>query len=347
MALPSASMLAYNIVSTFSNKIVLTDTTGVISYLNLMNKWLANTNLTSDHYKLSENVRVWNIDAGCGNDTINASQSHANNNLSGGDGKDAIFGGYGNDRIDGGKGNDDLTGGAGLDSFVLSAGNDIIRDFLPTTKTSLLIDFEGITSSGAFAEIPANYAGLTWTNAYALGKDLHPGSGYVAAINSGQAVGFDGFAEGLSFSDTLKDFDFVSGYFAAAWNNGLALTIEAYDDNVLVGTATLSLDPTQTFVVLADYSNAGNRFTSIDKVVIDGAGGTPWGSDGSHVAMDDLLLNYGAPGDVIDVSNGYDVAALAASAATDGHGGTLLTHSQGTVTLVGVDPWDVSEAWFV
>ena len=63
--------------------------------------------------------------------------------------------------------------------------------------------------------------------------------------------------------------------------------------------------------------------------------------------MDDLLLNYGAPGDVIDVSNGYDVAALAASAATDGHGGTLLTHSQGTVTLVGVDPWDVSEAWFV
>ena len=159
----------------------------------------------------------------------------------------------------------------------------------------MLIDFEGLASQGSYATLQQGYAGLTWSNAYAIDSDVYPGSGYVAVLNSGEAVGFDAAGGGLWFSDPDEDFDFVSGYFAAAWNNGLQVTIQAYDDNVLVGTASFVLNPTKVLVNLATYSNASNRFTSIDKVVIDGTGGTPWGESGTHVALDDLLLVYGAP----------------------------------------------------
>jgi hypothetical protein len=41
------------------------------------------------------------------------------------------------------------------------------------------------------------------------------------------------------------------------------------------------------------------------------------------------------------------VAALLASAASDGNGGTVLTHATGMITLVGVAPSDVNADYFV
>jgi hypothetical protein len=52
-------------------------------------------------------------------------------------------------------------------------------------------------------------------------------------------------------------------------------------------------------------------------------------------------------GDVIKVPMGTNIGFLVSHATSDGHGGTLLTHSLGTINLVGVDPATVSADWFV
>ena len=63
-------------------------------------------------------------------------------------------------------------------------------------------------------------------------------------------------------------------------------------------------------------------------------------------AFDNVKLGYG-DGDKIDVPVGTNIAALVASAVSDGNGGTLLTHSKGTLDLVGIDPGSVSADWFI
>jgi hypothetical protein len=61
--------------------------------------------------------------------------------------------------------------------------------------------------------------------------------------------------------------------------------------------------------------------------------------------MDDLLLSFANDeGDVIDVPAGADVAALVASARSNGAGGTVLG---GTLTLEHTNSSDVSATWFV
>lgn len=90
------------------------------------------------------------------------------------------------------------------------------------------------------------------------------------------------------------------------------------------------------------------RFTSIDRVRIVNRG-ADYGSN-FNVAFDDIRIRYaGTPGDGdrIDVPDGTNIAALVASAASDGHGGTLLKYQGGQLDLEGVAAGSVSAAWFV
>ncbi|MBI1314694.1 hypothetical protein GC176_25660, partial [bacterium] len=67
------------------------------------------------------------VDAGAGNDDVDAAGVTAvNTTISGGDGNDTIFGGDGADVIDGGAGDDNLTGNAGNDAISGGAGRDQI-----------------------------------------------------------------------------------------------------------------------------------------------------------------------------------------------------------------------------
>ena len=291
----------------------------------------------------------WEIDAGWGNDVINAADSTEDNIFRGGFGNDNITGGSGDDYIDGGFGNDIMTGNGGIDTFALSRGQDVIQDFEATLKNYETIDFEGITTSSFADWVPDGYMGLDWNNAAALHHDYAPGSGYQNVLNSGDYVGLDNAALGLSFSNSTEDFDLVSANMAAAWNNDLEVTVKAYDDDVLVGTANLLLDPTKELIDFSLYADANNRFTSIDTVEIVGEGGTNagLGGGGEIVAMDDIVLAYGEPGDLIDVPDGCDITALLDSAVSDGHGGTVLTCGTDTLTLTGVAPGELTADMFV
>jgi hypothetical protein len=280
--------------------------------------------------------------------------------LNGGQGNDLLFGGAGNDVLHGGAGDDSLVGGSGQDRFGLSAGNDVIEDFSAMTTTrQVVLDFEGYTS--AYSADLDGYKGLNWVNAFVLNAAELPlgDSGYDTVVTSGSYVGYDAYANGASFSDPAADFNFVSGYFAAAWNRDLVVTLNAYDDGQLVGTATLQLDSdVKSFVNFmagtatgADSAVFSGRFSSIDAISMDGTGGTtqPFTTGfGTHIAMDDLVLQYVTAGDGDKIDSGeYAVAELLASAASDGNGGTVLTHATGTITLVGVAPSDVNADYFV
>lgn len=267
--------------------------------------------------------------------------------LSGGLGNDTLYGGRGNDMLDGGDGDDELTGGTGADVFVLSDGNDTITDFSPLEN--VLIDFEAALTGADEPDYAANviadgYANLDWTSAWVMDPSVFYHGGYEQVLESGVAVGYDGFGVGLSFSDPNRDFDFQSGYFASAWATQ-SVTFTAYDDGEAVGSATFSLGQTKTFIDFSTAVEVTGRFTSVDTISVDGLG-TYEGDPLSHVAMDDLTLSYGE-GDLIDVADGTDIAALIASAVSDGMGGATLSHDGGSLTLVGIAPEDVSADWFV
>ncbi len=126
-------------------------------------------------------------------------------------------------------------------------------------------------------------------------------------------------------------------------------SVIAYDDGVAVGAATfLNSSATKQEVNFVDgtVTNQGaytavftGHFTSIDSVTIQ--------AGSQHIGMDDFLLQYPGDGDVMQVAKGTAVAALIAGAHSDGHGGTLLTVGDGTVTLVGVDPTSLTADMFV
>lgn len=363
MAVPSIASFAYQAQLPFSNKMVLSDTSGVMSSLNVLGKWLMNGALPPSTYgsaqpatfAVAAPARAWSVDAGLGNDIIDASASSAANRLSGGWGNDTLIGGAGSDRIDGGRGNDRLTGGGSSDTFVLSSGQDVITDFQPTKVTLVRIDFEGLHTP-TFPHtitVPNGYKGLDW--GIDRGGDVqavhssHPsffqtGAAYVlkdSAIGIGSHVGV------ATFGDASNDFDFVGGFFAALLpppDTTVQVTIKAYDDYQVVGTASFEVDAQHAKSInLLDFAGLDNRFTSIDRVDIETAGA----QFAKAIVMDDLLLAYGGGrGDALYTGNSAEIASIVSSARSDGNGGTILKHSQGEVTLVGINPADVSADWF-
>ena len=340
----------------FSNNIILKDNLSSSTY---------SFGATSKAFYAPGSYRTttgWVIDAGYGDDLINASSSTEKNVLSGGNGVDTIIGGSNVDRIDGGNGNDILTGNGGADIFVLSNGKDVIKDFSPTTTVlkSVVIDFENV-ANGLYTQIFNGYKGLQWgVDTYALNIPIWVnvyGQRYTGynTVASGQGVGFDGYGSGVDFSDPVNDFNFASGDFASPSYYDQTNTVFAYDDGVKVGTLTFISDRTQKASVdflagtIKDQANnviSGTftgRFTSIDKVAIDSF-------DGYQVAMDNLVLNYiltTGDGDKIDVPDGFNVAAYVATATNDGNGNAVLTNGINSLTLVGVPASDVSMEWFI
>ena len=297
------------------------------------------------------------LNGGNGADTLHGGDDA--DRLNGDRGADDLHGDAGADTLNGGLGDDHLTGGTGADVFQVSKGDDRITDFSPSAAgpTAVTIDFEGlIGQSGA---VPDGYAGMQWNDMWWLDTRVAPQSGYQQIVHSSNSVGYNPSANEVSFSATGGDFEFRSGYFGAAWNNGLTLTVVAYDDGVAVGNATIVLNPTQALVDFAARTATGavsanfsGRFDSIDEVRMDSVGGTPAGLRGSgeQFGVDDITLVVPATtgdGDKIAVASGTDIAALIASASVDGNDNTVLATDGGSLTLEGVSPSAVSQDWFV
>jgi len=311
------------------------------------------------------------LSGGLGTDTVDYSGSDAGVTVSlttgkgsGGDAEgdtivlvENVIGSAFDDVLTGDKGNNILTGGDGDDIFVLTKGKDVITDFTPgiagTPSTEVLIDFQ---------DRPLNqtvlfdvYQGLNWN--WGVTHGLNAPNGYQLLYDFDGDIGFrtvDDDFDGLvnaTLHSTSTDFDLQSLEISGGGAILLDVRIEAYDDSILVGSVELSSVERVSvdFVNKIEIGAVGTpvfsgHFTSIDAVRFVHLAN-------NNIAIDDIKIVYpgipGDGGDRIDVADGTDIAALVASAVSNGKGGTMLTHSQGKLELLGVDPSSVSADWFV
>lgn len=118
-------------------------------------------------------------------------------------------------------------------------------------------------------------------------RTLSVPSGYANDLISPHNIVFNGFGVAATLSSATR-FSLTSGYFAAAWNNGLTVTI--------VGTLASAAVFAQSFVV----NTTGPSFVmlnhaTVDSVVFSSFGGTRvLLGRGTQFALDNLTLNEAA-----------------------------------------------------
>lgn len=155
----------------------------------------------------------------------------------------------------------------------------------------LTVDFENYDGNLNYA-LSDGYFGFDWDDFQALNPDLFGNiyNGYENGTISGSFVGYnEKLIDDHRISSLSRDvdFDFISGFFTAAWNSDLNLKISGFDNGVLVAEEKILLsteDPT--------FYNFGKKFISIDELVFESFGGIPGptGTIGHYVAFDDLTF---------------------------------------------------------
>lgn len=155
--------------------------------------------------------------------------------------------------------------------------------FAAAPASATLLDFEGFDNKTA---LPNGYGGLNWSNMYAInGLNYAQGnSGYRHGVVSGSNVAFNAWADMAVTSSSGLDFDFNGAYLTGAWNDGLNIKVEGFNDGVLLYTQT----------VIASWYAATYftfDFMGIDTLQFTSYGGTPVIADGKHFAMDNFRFN--------------------------------------------------------
>ena len=144
----------------------------------------------------------------------------------------------------------------------------------PVTARAQLT-FEGLSSDPSCCQnVPNGYGGLNWQNVLLITKNYLPNTGYFYGTNGLNSVFFNCCGTGV-LSVSSGTFDFFGGEFTSAWDATQTVTINAFFNNVLVGTASAGLNNTsQTFV--------NTNFVGIDRIELSGSG--------SQIDMDDVRL---------------------------------------------------------
>jgi len=158
-----------------------------------------------------------------------------------------------------------------------------------TTTRANTITFDNLTDNGAGTAISNGYQGLNWTNFYVLNTTDYFNSvgqnGYTNGTVSAPNVAFNGFGAPAVISNSA--FTFNSAYFNAAWNNGLAITINGLLNGVLQDTATFTVNATGP-ATLETFN-----WANINELDFSAAGGTSAGylGAGTHFSIDNLTIN--------------------------------------------------------
>jgi hypothetical protein len=132
--------------------------------------------------------------------------------------------------------------------------------------------------------IPNGYGGLNWSNFSAHDGSGAPGSGYNTGRVSSPNVAFNLNANPAELS-SLNPFMLNSGYFTAAWNNGLTLNVYGYLDGSQSFFESFILNTTGPSLLTFNWEVDRVRFVSSGGVN-QGLGGA-----GAHFAMDNLTIN--------------------------------------------------------
>lgn len=164
---------------------------------------------------------------------------------------------------------------------------------VPSSSFAVVLTFDDLPAlpNGSFVPIPNGYGGLNWDEMDYM-NTTGRNDGYEGGTASGDYVAFNLFARVATVNDTL--FDFNNATLAAAWNNGLRVTVKGFKNNVELYSLTVgNLDYSQTKGATATLVDFG--FLGIDKLTFESFGGVDAdpndGGSGAHFAMDNFTIN--------------------------------------------------------
>ena len=133
-----------------------------------------------------------------------------------------------------------------------------------------------------------NYDGFSFSNFNVLNTAGFYPSGYVNGVVSGTDVAYNGDGRTASAVSSATPFSLTSGYFAAAWNDGLTVTVKGSLAGIQQFTQSFVVDTSRS--IFETFNPA-----LIDTVVFTTAGGTHHsGYDaglGTQLSLDDLTIN--------------------------------------------------------
>ncbi len=230
----------------------------------------------------------------------------------------------------------DTNGTAGSNSITLTATDSLGNSAAPQTVALTIqpaavpattLTFDNLPSASE-SPIPNGYGGLDWSNFDYLDSSTDiPISGYSHGTVSAPNVAFNAFGEPASVSGTT--FNFIGADLTGAWNNGLAITVDGYDQNVLVDQETVVVNTNTPTWFEFD-------FNGITDLVFSSSGGVSAGYDGSgtQFALDNFTYSALAdPNITIAAGGSYQIGTSSADTVLfSGSAGTLVLDNPSNFT---------------
>lgn len=158
-----------------------------------------------------------------------------------------------------------------------------------TPANAVVIGFDDLAAGTQV--VPEYYHGLKWANANIINKNQYPSSGYSVGTVSGTYAAWGGTSSNNPTTISSEDdpFSFISGYFTAAWEEGVQLLIEGFsdDDNIADYTTTLTLSKSAPLFFEANWVDLRELRLTTTR------------SGGRHTfVIDDLSIGKAAPVEV-------------------------------------------------
>jgi hypothetical protein len=144
--------------------------------------------------------------------------------------------------------------------------------------TPEVLTFDEFTlSPGGEQPIPSGYGGFAWNQAGVFqpsgtqyggyATKSAPNLGFIAEAGSFEVAGYPS-PGGTPATATASDFTFIGAWFSAVYRDGLLLTVDAYDDGVLVGHKTVTVNRFGPTWFAFDDATDAERFESIDRIAM-------------------------------------------------------------------------------
>jgi len=159
---------------------------------------------------------------------------------------------------------------------------------LATPGQAQTINFDDLSPSGNLTQIPNGYAGLNWDNFIVLNTvtftGLHGINGYGNGTVSSPNVAYNNGGQPATISSATP-FTLNSGYFTAAWNNGLNLEVIAQSGSSVV-TENYTLNPQNPDFVSFNLPDV----TSVE-FISSGGSSAGYRGGGTQFVLDNLTIN--------------------------------------------------------
>ncbi|MBV7394001.1 VCBS domain-containing protein [Mameliella sediminis] len=150
--------------------------------------------------------------------------------------------------------------------FGLDDGENVINPLLQTFE-------DGVSGGPGQLSFVGPWRTVNGMEIFSLGRDTNP---YNPALQSGMFVATNSAGEVAIARET--NFDLESAYFTSPFAPTMTLLVSGYDDDVLIGTQTLTL------------TRGATSFVEFDDTIFDNVDEVRFEAAGQFFAMDDLLI---------------------------------------------------------